>query len=227
MTVVVNEIFESIQGEGIHTGLITTFIRLSGCNLRCKWCDTTYSLSEDDGTPLAFEDIIEKIGSNGSDMICLTGGEPLVQEGTRDLIERFLESGYRVDLETNGTKPIEDLPLKSNHLFISMDVKTPSSKEVDGFIVKNLKYLRKEDQLKFIVQDDVDVEFVFDFIKKHLPVCTVILTPCFNKGGDLISSRMIQEIDEVKEGPYKELLRRTRLMIQEHKVIWPPERRGV
>lgn len=227
MDLVVNEIFTSIQGEGIHTGLVTTFIRLAGCDLRCRWCDTPYALSLKDGKPMSADEVLEEIRSGGTDLVCITGGEPLFQKGTNLLVKKLLESGFRVDLETNGANDISILPLKEGSLFLSMDVKPPSSGESDGFLISNLDHMRGDDQLKFIVKDEKDLDFTMDFLSKHLPKCNIIIAPCSNEGGDKIAERIIWEMKNCQAVAFRNVLKRIRVMIQTHKVLWEPDLRGV
>ena len=170
MDLSVYEIFTSFQGEGIHTGLPTTFIRLAGCNLDCRWCDTKYALRIEDGKMMSIHDIIGSVERSGLDLICLTGGEPLVQENGLELVRELMERSKRIDLETNGSLDIRPYAGMGPDIMISMDVKTPSSGQEDRFLLSNLDGLRKHDQLKFIVADQKDLDFALDFIGKYRPL---------------------------------------------------------
>ncbi len=227
MSLYINEIFASVQGEGIHTGLVTTFIRLAGCDLRCTWCDTPYSLSTEDGRPFPIEKVIKDIRSFGSSIVCITGGEPLVQKETVLLVEKLLNEGFETDIETNGAHDVSILPLKKKGLFISMDVKTPSSGESESFLTRNIAHLKKDDQLKFIIKDGEDLDFTYTFLKTYEPKCNIILTPCSNEGGKTIVERLILSFREQEEGPFRDVLKRARVMIQTHKVLWLADKRGV
>ena len=227
MALMVNEIFRSVQGEGLHTGLPTVFVRLAGCDLRCRWCDTPYALDSKEGTPLEISEILEEIRKTGLELVCITGGEPLIQEETPDLVRTLISDGFRVDVETNGASDISVLPLQSESLLISIDVKTPSSGESRSFLLSNLKKLGKSDQIKFIIEDKEDLDFTFSFLEETPPPCNVILTPCSNKGGEMISKRLLDNLNNTQIRPLREVLKRTRLMIQTHKVLWDPDQRAV
>lgn len=217
----VNEIFPSFQGEGIHTGLATTFVRLAGCNLKCQWCDTKYALKLSDGEMMSIDDILRKVKDIGLDLICLTGGEPLFQKDAFVLVRTLIEEGFQIDIETNGSMDIGPFSHLGKNVTISMDVKTPSSGESSSFLKGNLKKLRKDDQLKFIIGSDDDLMFSVDLIEKELPGCNIIITPVDNEGGERIAERLMDFVIE------KDLPENIRLMIQTHKVIWHPARRGV
>jgi 7-carboxy-7-deazaguanine synthase len=217
----VYEIFASFQGEGIHTGLPTIFIRLTGCNLRCTWCDTPYALDISDGKSMTIEEILNIVGEFGIELICLTGGEPLVQEASFELAKVLIEKDYEVDLETNGSLDISAFPDLGTGMMMSMDVKTPSSGEEGSFLASNLKYLRDTDQIKFIVKDKRDLDFVIGFIRKAHPDCNIIITPVNNEGGDRIAEYLLRSIS------HNEIPGNVRLMVQTHKFIWGPDRRGV
>ncbi len=217
----VNEIFSSIQGEGIHSGLPTIFIRLAGCNLDCKWCDTKYSLKFSDGEEMEISTIIQKVKGSGITNICLTGGEPLFQKGSIDLVRGLLRLGSRIDIETNGSLDISEFVNLGSDVMISLDVKPPSSGEMNKFLGANLNFLRSTDQIKFIIADNVDMEFAFKFIEENSLRSNIILTPVDNCGGDKIVEKLI----DMKRS--KDLPPSIRVMIQTHKVIWDPKERGV
>jgi 7-carboxy-7-deazaguanine synthase len=227
MELIVNEIFTSVQGEGIHTGLATTFVRLAGCDLRCRWCDTPHALELEDGKSMSFGEIVKGIRKGGTDLVCITGGEPLYQKNTSLLVRELIESGFRVDVETNGANDVSVLPLEGESLFLSVDVKPPSSNESDGFFFSNLDHMRDGDQLKFIIKEEADLDFTMDFLKKQLPPCNIILTPCSNENGSEVAERLIMEAGNCEGGPFGEVLKKTRVMIQTHKVLWDPDRRGI
>ena len=217
----VNEIFSSIQGEGIHTGFTTTFIRLAGCNLDCKWCDTKYALKITDGDELQISDIIHKVNTLGMELVCLTGGEPLFQKGSIDLVRDLLQDGLRVDIETNGSLDISEFVKLGSNVMISIDVKPPSSGEENMFLRANLQCLRPIDQIKFIISDKEDLAFAIGFIEKNSLNSNIILTPVNNEGGVLIVDELIERIRT------KDLSSSIRVMVQTHKVIWDADKRGV
>ena len=158
----INEIFLSIQGEGLLSGLPTVFIRTTGCNLRCRWCDTKYSYFK--GIEDVIDKIFEKVKNFGVRRVCLTGGEPLLQKDSFKLIEHLISEGYDVSVETNGSLDISQICKK---VIISLDIKCPSSGEDKKMKFSNLKLLTKEDQCKFIISDERDFQYAIEIIKKH------------------------------------------------------------
>ena len=224
MMFTVNEIFESIQGEGIHTGLPTLFIRFSGCNLRCKWCDTPYALRDEDGMELSLGSIMERVNISNVELVCLTGGEPLIQDNIDRLISAIIESGKKVDIETNGSVVISSVMTMRPEIFLSLDVKTPSSGEEKSFKMENLDVIRDTDQLKFIISDQADLGFSLDFIRRLKPLTNIIFTPCSSGEGDYIAEALLRSVNDQE---LAHIMKRARLMIQTHKFIWDKERRGV
>ncbi len=205
----VNEIFSSIQGEGVTIGIPTTFIRLTGCNLRCKWCDTKYAY--EDGEELDIQDILARVREMGNEQVCVTGGEPLVQPETPKLIDQLVEEGCLVTLETNGSKPIEPLQC-SNSLMISMDVKCPGSGEHLKMMLSNIEMLSPNDQIKFIIADRADYEYAAGVLKEDGPGCNIVMTP--------VDGRDLKELAEwvLEDGL------NVRVLPQLHKIIWGNER---
>ncbi len=164
MKLKVYEIFYSIQGESTTAGFPSLFIRLSGCNLNCSWCDT--AKARDGGREMDIEDIVDEVNRNRPfHHVTLTGGEPLIQDGALHLLQRLSEEGYRSQVETNGTIPFSTLP---DNVRIIADVKTPSSGEGNSFNEENLKYLRKIDEIKFVISIMEDYEFAKKFIREKL-----------------------------------------------------------
>jgi 7-carboxy-7-deazaguanine synthase len=209
ISVKVCEIFKSIQGEGATTGLPTTFVRLTGCNLRCDWCDTKYAYEE--GEEMSIPDILAQVGELGNIQVCVTGGEPLFQTETPALVDRLIAMGYLVTLETNGSKSIEPLQCSSN-LMISLDIKCPSSGESDEMVFSNLELLSPNDQLKFIIADKEDYEYGKKILIEHESHCNVIMTPV---GGI--------KLKELAEWVLQDGLK-VRVLPQLHKIIWGNER---
>ncbi|MHC1680889.1 MAG: 7-carboxy-7-deazaguanine synthase QueE [Methanomassiliicoccales archaeon] len=207
----VNEIFLSIQGEGRTMGLPTVFVRLSGCNLDCRWCDTRYA--EEGGSEMTVEEVLAGVKGYRTRHVCLTGGEPLWHDGTPELISRLLEEGKQVSLETNGSLSISNLP-DDPGLMISMDYKCPSSGMQDRMLLENLKHLGPKDQLKFVVADREDLETAEDVLRKYQPNCPAILTPV----GGLTLAPVVEFVLKRKL--------EVRVLPQLHKLIWG-EKRGV
>lgn len=203
------EVFKSIQGEGLLMGLPCVFVRTSGCNLDCAWCDTRYARSG--GEEMTVMEIIDRVRGFDIPLVCITGGEPLLQQETYSLVDRLLDEGYSVQLETNGSIPLEKVSCHEN-LMISMDFKTPSSGMQKRMIKENLEVLSPYDQLKFIVADSVDMRFVEEFLAVNEIPCPVVVTPV---GGT--------DIRPVAEWVLKKNLN-VRVLPQLHKLIWGEER---
>jgi len=204
----VNEIFNSIQGEGVTIGIPTTFVRLTGCNLRCKWCDTQYAYEE--GEELTVAEVVERIGEYGSEQVCITGGEPLVQKEVPRFLDILLNDGYLVTLETNGSLSIEPLPC-SDGLMVSMDIKCPGSGEHSKMDFNNIEILGPGDQLKFIISNDEDYEYAKKVIEQYKPSCNIVMTPVDVAKLKHLAERVLE--DKLK----------VRVLPQLHKIIWGNE----
>ena len=201
------ESFSSIQGEGIMMGEVTYFLRSAGCNLSCEWCDTLYSHGggEDISVP-------EMIGlTEGYRNVCVTGGEPLLQDDIYDLLDALLREGKRVVLETNGSVDISKVPVHEN-MIISMDMKCPSSGMNDRMKHTNIAYLKTTDQLKFVISGKEDLEYAVSFINSNEPVCNIIFTPV----GGMDLRPLAEEVIERKLS--------VRVLPQLHKIIWGGKR---
>ena len=215
MSLKVNEIFYSIQGESSYAGLPCVFVRLSGCNLRCSYCDTQYAY--DEGFEMELEDILEKVGNYNCRLIEITGGEPLMQKETTRLIRKLIDSGCKVLLETNGSLDISAVDERCIRI---MDVKCPSSGMHELNDLENLKRISNKDELKFVIADRVDYEYA----KKMLELTAlgspsspaVHFSPSFGKIilKDLAAWILEDALD-------------VRLHVQLHKFIWGPSDRGV
>ncbi len=204
------EIFRSIQGEGLTMGLPTTFVRTVGCNLRCSWCDTQYSM--EGGEEMSLDEIMEAVGDART--VCVTGGEPLLQPDMPELIGRLLDAGKRVVVETNGATDISLVP-DSPMVMISMDVKCPSSGMTDRMLESNMRIIGAKDQLKYVIADDADYEFAVAHLRSHSPEASVIFTPV---GG---TERLEWLVARVLEDGIE-----ARVLPQLHKIIWG-DRKGV
>lgn len=198
-TLEVIEKFKSLQGEGIHSGLPTFFIRLAGCNLRCSYCDTKYAYGS--GVRESVDAIVKETKNQSLDLICITGGEPLNQEGTRFLVNSLLRSGFFVDLETNGSKSLKRFP-NSKKILYSLDVKCPSSLMQDKNDFNNLRKMRKKDQVKFIIKDKSDYDFSKDIIKKYslIKKTNIIFTPVGGIKADRLAAWTLKDDLPVRIG---------------------------
>jgi len=203
----INEIFYSLQGEGIDAGLPTIFIRLTGCNLRCNYCDTRYAFYE--GKYMAIDEIMESIKKWNSRRVCITGGEPLLQKNVYGLIEKLLEKGYEISVETNGS--ISIMKLSKMDVKIKMDIKLPSSGMHDKMLFGNISLLRGDDELKFIIWNRDDYEYAKDIIARYKPRCQIIMQPVWGSKIKLAEWILKDELD-------------ARYSIQLHKILWGNER---
>jgi 7-carboxy-7-deazaguanine synthase len=209
----VNEIFHSIQGESTHAGLACVFVRLTGCNLRCVWCDTAYAFHE--GRPMTVEQVLQEVAAFGCPLVEVTGGEPLLQPEAIPLMEALVQAGYDVLLETGGSLPIDDVPQGVRRI---VDIKCPGSGEADRNRWENLEQLRQGDELKFVVADRDDYLWAAREIRnrgldRH---CPVLLSPAHG----------VLEPGEVARWAMSDRLP-VRVQIQLHKVLWPGVERGV
>lgn len=207
----INEIFYSIQGEGKWMGLPNIFIRTTGCNLRCSFCDTTYAYET--GEEMSIEEIINMIRKHPCNYVCITGGEPLLQEEIVQLIDVLLEKKYVICLETNGSIDIENLVGKKS-LSISLDVKCPSSAMHEKMNFNNVSLLTCNDQLKFIIQNREDYEYAKKIIKKYKPQSAIFFQPVWGINLKELSSWVLNDGLDVRIG------------LQLHKIIWG-DRKGV
>lgn len=214
MPLLVTEIFFSIQGESTHAGRPCAFVRLSGCNLRCSWCDTAYAW--DHGTPMEIQEIMDMVLRYRCPLVEITGGEPLLQEQTPELCARLLHEGLTVLVETNGSLNIDLLP---EGVLRILDVKCPSSGQQEKNDPENLKRLRPGDELKFVIANRTDFDFARQVINEHPGLCeknAVCLSPVF---GALAPDELARWI--LDEGL------NVRLSLQIHKILYDPEARGV
>lgn len=213
----VNEIFGSIDGEGIRTGELATFIRLTGCNLRCRYCDTVYSFNE--GSLITIENIINKVKEIGYKNITLTGGEPLLQKNSIKLIDKLIEEGFNVNIETNGA--IDITPLLDKNVIITLDYKTISSNMNNQMILSNLEKLRENDVLKFVCNKE-DFEDIKDTLKENDIKSYIYLSPIYKEIEPYELVDFLKQLHKEKINTDK-----IRVQIQLHKIIWDPNERGV
>lgn len=205
------EIYQSIQGEGTQMGLPTVFVRVTGCPLRCRWCDEPRALSE--GTVMTLDDIKERIGAYPTKNVCLTGGEPLAHKQAGTLMRTLADDGFSVTVETSGALPIDELP-RIPGITISMDIKCPSSGMQDRMKFENLGLLRLWDQVKFVIADRTDYEYAKKVIDERNTAATVVFQP---EGG----REMLPLVDWVLQDGLN-----VRVLPQLHKIIWR-DKRGV
>lgn len=214
MSVSITEIFYSIQGESLHAGRACTFVRLSGCNLRCRYCDTRYAYEP--GKPMTTDEIISFVKGYDCTLVEITGGEPLLQLETPHLAKTLLDDGYEVLIETNGSLPLHRIDPRC---CIIMDLKCPTSGESNRNNPDNLKRLSNKDQLKCVIGDRNDYLFARDHLKelpKDFPMDQVLFSPVFDQ---LPPEQLSHWILNDHLG--------VRLHLQLHKIIWPQIEYGV
>ncbi len=184
------EIFSSIQGESTYAGVPFTFIRMTGCNLRCSYCDTVYAYEE--GTELTEEEIMERIQAIGLKTVEITGGEPLLQKDVPLLARRLLDEGYTVLIETNGSQDIRGVDKRA---VMVLDIKTPGSGMADKMRLSNLPLLGPGDEVKFVITDRNDYEWAKNLCQRTF-LCREVHGPlfsCFRSSGSPASLRMDTE----------------------------------
>lgn len=214
MMVKVNEIFHSIQGESVHAGLPCVFIRLTGCNLCCRYCDTPYAHNEGQDMPVAH--VIDAVRPFGCRLVAVTGGEPLIQTATTTLIETLLENRFHVLMETNGSLDIDRVNRRCSRI---MDIKCPSSGEAKHFAPANLDRLTPHDQVKFVIGDETDFQFAVSWLPRlpqWLPMERILFSAV---AGRLAPAQLAHWIVESRI--------QVRLQIQLHRLLWPDRDRGV
>lgn len=223
----ITEIFKSIQGEGTRAGLPCIFVRLTGCNLRCTWCDTEYAFHG--GTKYSLEEILEKVGGLAGDsgtrtkLVEITGGEPLLQPETPALAERLLAEAYTVMIETSGERFVGTLPKGTIKI---VDVKCPDSGEAGTFNLANLDAVDRQDEIKFVISTRRDYDFARDFTLRHRlaeRVNQVLFSPVFADPSGRwpgLETRKLVEWILADNLP-------VRLGLQLHKFVWDPATKGV
>jgi 7-carboxy-7-deazaguanine synthase len=224
---VITEIFKSIQGEGTRAGLPCIFVRLTGCNLRCTWCDTAYAFYG--GTKYALDEIIVKVQALAGDgvgrvsLVEITGGEPLLQPETPLLAEKLLAVHFTVMIETSGERFVGTLP---GNVIKIVDVKCPDSGEADTFNLENLDAVSREDEIKFVIASRRDYEFARDFTTQHRltgRVREVLFSPVFPDPAGTWPGLSARELTEWILSDALPV----RLGLQLHKFIWDPAMKGV
>jgi len=209
------EIFKSIQGESTFAGRPCVFVRLTGCNLRCSYCDTQYAW-DDDGTAMNIDTIVTKVAQFGCNVVEITGGEPLFQNDTIALLEALdNQHGYTLLLETNGSLPLQEVP---PDVHIIMDIKCPASGESGRVLWENLRILKAHDEIKLVISDEMDYEWAKETYKTRLETkgCEVLFSPVAER---LQPRRLAEWI--LRDGLG------VRFQLQLHKYLWPPHMRSV
>lgn len=210
----INEIFHSIQGESTHSGRPCVFVRLTACDLRCTWCDTQYAFTE--GSRMSVDEVVEKVSGFGCDLVELTGGEPLLQKDVYPLMDRLLESGRTVMVETGGHLSVSNVPPAVIRI---LDVKCPGSGESARNHWENLALLTRHDEVKFVIRDRADYQFARDVVARYELVgrtAAVLFSPVHaaltpkTLAGWILEDRLA-----------------VRLQLQTHKYIWGADVRGV
>lgn len=202
----INEIFHSLQGEADAVGFPTVFVRLTGCPLRCRYCDTQYAFHE--GRWMSTGDILRTVAAFGAHHVCVTGGEPLAQPACIGLLQELCDSRYQVSLETSGALDIGPVDARVSRV---VDVKTPDSGEVQRNRLENLALLKSGDQLKFVIGSRADFDWSRRFIAEHDlgARCTLLFSPSY---GQLPAPQLAQWILDERLN--------VRFQLQLHKVLW-------
>lgn len=215
------EKFKSVNGEGIRSGQLTTFIRFFGCNLRCAYCDSAYSYDKNEKYEImSTEEIIDYLKESGTKNVTLAGGEPMYQKGINELIEEMCRNGYSVEIETNGSIDIERISkIKENRPYITLDYKTSASGMERHNLLKNYDFISKNDSVKFVVGSVEDLETAYKVSNEYklAEKANVLLSPVYGE---------IEPI-EIVNFMMKKNWNGAKMQIQIHKVIWDAEMRGV
>jgi len=209
----VTEIFASVQGETSYSGYPFAFVRLTGCNLRCRYCDTTYAYDGGEAFPL--EEVVSRVTAFGLTRACVTGGEPLLQEEAPALVAALLDRGHEVLVETNGTLPLSGLDPRAVKV---MDVKCPSSGEDRKMLWENFRHLAERDEVKFVISSEEDYRYAKEVAARYRRdrKWGVLLSPAFGVlAPERLAGWMVGDALDA------------RLQLQLHKVVWGPDRRGV
>lgn len=206
MKLKIHEIFYSLQGESSRVGLPTVFVRLTGCPMRCVYCDTAYAFSG--GCNMEISDIMAKVAEFGTKYVTVTGGEPLAQKGCLVLLKELCDAGYSVSLETGGAIDISPV---DKRVSVILDVKTPGSGEVENNVWTNLDYLKPADEVKFVLCSRADYDWAKDILVKHhiADKCPVLFSPVYSQVNPT----------DLAEWVLKDQLP-VRMQVQLHKILW-------
>lgn len=207
-TLNITEIFYSLQGEAKDVGIPTVFVRLTGCPLRCNYCDTTYAFKGNN--PLSIGSVLAEVKQYNTNYVCVTGGEPLAQKNCLKLLDVLTDNNYKISLETSGS--IDISPVNSG-VSIVMDLKTPSSTECHQNRYENIALLREKDQLKFVIANRDDFDWCCDMLENNTTTAGVLFSPVYE------SLKPVDLADWILE---KQL--NVRLQVQLHKILWGEEK---
>jgi 7-carboxy-7-deazaguanine synthase len=206
MTLKIHEIFHSIQGESSRIGLPTTFVRLTGCPMRCVYCDTAYAFSG--GSNMSLADIMLKVAELGAHYVTVTGGEPLAQKECHGLLTALCDAGYSVSLETGGAM---DIRAVDSRVSVILDIKTPGSGELAKNLWSNLALLKASDEVKFVLCDRADYDWAKQQLVEHKlnQTCPVIFSPVYSQvqPSDLAAWVLADKLP-------------VRMQVQLHKILW-------
>lgn len=208
MTLNITEIFYSLQGEAREVGIPTVFVRLTGCPLRCNYCDTAYAFKGNN--PLSIEQIVSEISKYKTHYVCVTGGEPMAQSNCLGLLDTLIEKGYKVSMETSGSIDISEV---NKNVSIVMDLKTPSSTEQHQNRYENIALLENKDQLKFVIASKSDFDWCCSILENNEILSDVLFSPVYE------SLKPAELADWILE---KQL--NVRLQVQLHKILWGDEK---
>jgi len=203
-TLNITEIFYSLQGEAKEVGIPTVFVRLTGCPLRCNYCDTAYAFKGNN--PLSIESIMEKVEKYNTHYVCVTGGEPMAQRNCLILLDTLIEAGYKVSMETSGSIDISPVNKKVS---VVMDLKTPSSTEQSQNRYENIALLESKDQLKFVIASRSDFDWCCDILQNYSVDSEVLFSPVYE------SLKPVDLADWILENQLN-----VRLQVQLHKILW-------
>ena len=203
-TLNITEIFYSLQGEAKEVGIPTVFVRLTGCPLRCNYCDTAYAFKGNN--PLSIQHILDEVAQYNAQYVCVTGGEPMAQSNCLKLLDSLIDSGYNVSMETSGSIDITPVNTKVS---IVMDIKTPSSTEEHQNRYENLPILKSKDQLKFVIASRSDFDWCTEILDNHEVESDILFSPVYE------SLKPVELAEWILEKKLK-----VRLQVQLHKLLW-------
>ncbi len=206
MKLKIHEIFYSLQGESSRVGLPTVFVRLTGCPMRCGYCDTAYAFSG--GSNMSFDEILERVASYGAHYVTVTGGEPLAQKACWPLLTALCDVGYSVSLETGGAIDTSEVDVRVS---VILDIKTPGSGELKNMRMDNINYLKAQDEVKFVLCDRADYDWAKALLAKYAlnKTCSVLFSPVYNQVNPTELAEWILQ-DKLP----------VRMQVQLHKILW-------
>ena len=219
LTLRLTEIFCSLQGESSWVGLPTVFVRLTGCPLRCVYCDTTYSFHGGESLPM--DEVLSRIESYQTQHICVTGGEPLAQKGCIKLLTMLCDKGYKVSLETSGAMDIAEVDARVKRI---VDLKTPASQEKEKNRYENIALLKSHDEVKFVICNREDYDWAVSMIERyqlHSKVDNILFSPVFDVAGQSEREQGFNE-QSLADWILEDKLA-VRMQLQLHKLIWGNE----